>query len=119
MTAPARVELPGGGWADLRDPDAVTERQRKPFLAASGRLVKSDDMEDSGFIAVLDVQDALVLALVNAWSYEAPVTADSLLDLPCKALDALRAACFAHRDALTPDFGPTPDPASPTEPSSV
>lgn len=29
-----RIELPNGQWADLRDPEAVTERQRRPIARA-------------------------------------------------------------------------------------
>lgn len=114
-----RLELPGGGWAQLRDPEAVTERQRKPFVTALGRASKYEQMDDGGLGAMIDVQDALVVALVDSWSYEAPVSADALLDLPHKAVTALRVACLAHQSELMPDFGPTPDPATPSVPSNA
>lgn len=114
-----KIDLPGGGWAALRDPDTVTERQRKPFIKAVGRAGNLAGFEDGGIGALLDVQDALVLALVDSWSYDGPVTADALEDLPHKAISSLRLACQAFRDELLPDFGPTPDPASPSAPSNV
>ena len=68
---------------------------------------------------MIDVQDSLVMAMVVAWSFESPVVADSLLDLPHKTVSVLRTACMKYQSELLPDFGVDPDPASPTEPSSV
>ena len=113
-----KIDLPGGAWASLRDADAVTERQRKPFVTAMGKASKYEGMDDSGFAAILDLQDALVLAMVESWSFEAPVNADGMLDLPAKTVDALRKACQPFQKDLLPDFAPTPDPASPSVPSS-
>lgn len=114
-----KIDLPGGAWAQLRDPDTVTERQRKPFIHAVGRVSKADEMSDGGLSALVDVQDALVLAMVESWSFDAPVSADGLLDLPHKAATALRLACTPFQPELMPDFGPTPDPESPSAPSNV
>lgn len=114
-----RVELPGGAWAQLRDVDAVTERQRKPFITAIGRVSKMDGMDDGGIGAVVEVQDALITAMVEAWSFELAIDTDSLLDLPHRTVTALRNACGRFRDDLIPDFGASPDPQTPTEPSSA
>ena len=115
-----RLDLPGGAWAELRDPDAVTERQRKPFIGALGRAAKAEGAEDGGLSAMIDVQDTLVMAMVVSWSFELTVgAADSLLDLPHKTVSALRTACMKFQSELLPDFGVNPDPASPTEPASV
>ena len=114
-----RIDLPAGAWAELRDPDAVTERQRKPFVAALGRATKYEGMDDGGLSSMMDVQDALVMAMVEGWSFTLPVNADSLLDLPHKTVTALRTACTPFQAELMPDFGPTPDPDSPTVPSSA
>ena len=113
-----KVSLPGDAWAQLRDPDTVTERQRKPFVTAIGRVAKADGMDDGGMGALFDVQDCLVLAMVQEWSFEFPVTADGLLDLPHKAISALRVECAKFQDELMPDFGPTKDPDTPTAPSN-
>lgn len=113
-----KIDLPGGAWASLRDPAVVTERQRKPFVTAMGRASKFEGMDDSGFAAILDLQDSLVLALVDSWSFDAPVSADGMLDLPAQTVDALRRACQPFQAGLLPDFAPTPDPASPSAPSS-
>ena len=114
-----RLDLPAGAWAELRDPEAVTERQRKPFIGALGRAAKAEGSEDGGLSAMIEVQDSLVMAMVVAWSFESPVVADSLLDLPHKTVSVLRTACMKYQSELLPDFGVDPDPASPTEPSSV
>lgn len=114
-----RIDLPGGAWAELRDPDVVTERQRKPLITAMGRASKYEGMDDSGFGAILDVQDATILVMVAAWSFEAPVSAEGLLDLTGKTVDALRKACQPFQTDLMPDFSPTPDPESPSEPSTA
>ena len=114
-----RLDLPGGAWAELRDPEAVTERQRKPFIGALGRAAKAEGSEDGGLTAMIEVQDTLVMAMISSWSFELPIAADSLLDLPHKTVSALRTACTKFQAELLPDFGVDPDPASPTVPSSV
>ena len=113
----ARIDLPASAWAELRDPDVVTERGRKPLIAALNGATKA---VDDGVVidSMLDVQDALIVVMVEAWSFDLPVEADSLLDLPAKTVTALRKACAKFQDELMPDFGPTPDPASPSVPSS-
>lgn len=35
-----RVELPGGNWAELRDPMEVTEKERRPLKRAYAELAK-------------------------------------------------------------------------------
>lgn len=109
-----KIELPGGAWAALRDPDVVTERQRKPLILAAQRLAAEGNLS-----VMVDVQDAVVLAMVESWSFDVPVTADGLLDVPAKTLTALRLACEGFAAELMPDFGPTPDPESPSAPSNV
>lgn len=112
-----KIDVPGG-WAKLRDPDTVTERQRKPFVLAIGRASKADENEDGGLSALVEVQDSLVLAMVEEWSFEFPVTAAGIEDLPHRAISALRSACMPFQKELMPDFGPNPDPASPPVPSN-
>ena len=114
-----RLDLPGGAWAELRDPAAVTERQRKPFVAAIGRASKADGAEDGGLSAMIDVQDSLIVAMVAAWSFDAPVGAEGLLDLPHGTVSALRLECMKFQADLLPDFSVDPDVKSPTAPSSV
>lgn len=138
-----RVNLPNG-WADLREPADVTERGRRPIKRIQSQLaarpvfqsaVATAQRERKGktlsqesqlkiaagmgdaFDLLEDLNDHLVAALVAAWSYEAPVSADAVQDLPGLDLDALREACAPYMQQIMPDFEPTPDADSPTEPS--
>jgi hypothetical protein len=142
-----RVDLPGG-WADLRPVSDITERMRRPIKRLSAKLTsfprfmeavssaqKSTDggkgeLSQSEQLAIAasmgeafdvleELQDALVVAVTRGWSWDHQVTADGVLDLPGPALDALRQAVAPWQTALNPNFEPTPDADSPTEPSSA
>ncbi len=142
---PHRVELPGG-WADLRPVSDITERMRRPIKRLSTRLTSFPSFMDAvkdgtaatadgaemtqaeqltlaaamgdAFDVLEDLQDALVVAVTRGWSWDFPVTADGVLDLPGPALDALRQAVAPWQTALNPNFEPTPK-EGPTEPSSA
>lgn len=142
---PLRVELPRGQHAMLRDPEEVPERLRRPHMDARERVsaslmatgVTETDAEaaqagepgaaskvglamvSSGATGLKrQADDLLIVALTASWSYELPVTPDGVQDLPGRAYDALLAACEPLAAAMNPDFGPSPDPESPTRPSS-
>lgn len=114
-----KIEFPGG-WAKLRDPQDVTERQRRPLarvqrlLAGSGvgnalidwheehhREPDEDEMRNllKPFLADDEMDlfessnDQLILALVEEWSFDKPITVESIQDLPGRAYAALREAC--------------------------
>lgn len=114
-----KVEFPGG-WAKLRDPEDVPERLRRPLVLVQERIVASDigDMvlarkeageeisnEEAeklmrpyiGSASWDDFQrtqyDLLIVALVEEWSFEAPINPESLCDIPGRAYKKLRAAC--------------------------
>ncbi|MFG2722715.1 hypothetical protein ACGFW5_31115 [Streptomyces sp. NPDC048416] len=145
ITQPNRIPLPGG-WADLRPVCDITERMRRPIKRLSARLTSypafleaiqeaqakgeganltaEDQLKvaatmGDAFDVLEELQDQLVIAAVRGWSWDFPVTADAVLDLPTPALDELRAAVAPYQNALNPNFEPSPDPASPTEPSSA
>ncbi|PJM98131.1 hypothetical protein CG740_37240 [Streptomyces sp. CB01201] len=146
ITQANRVPLPGG-WADLRPVCDITERMRRPIKKLSAKLssyptfmaaiaeAKESSADGSeltpeeelkiaaamgdAFDVLEELQDQLVVAAVRGWSWDFPVEADLVLDLPAPALDALRKAVSPYQGALNPNFDPDPDPASPTEPSSV
>lgn len=142
-----RIELPGG-CADLRPVSDITERMRRPIKRLSAKLTSypafmdavqgaqqatgggKSELTESEKLAIAasmgeafdvleELQDALVVAVTRGWSWDAPVTPDGVLDLPGPALDALRQAVAPYQRALNPNFEPTPDPASPTGPSSA
>jgi len=71
----------------------------------------------AAFDLLEDLNDSLAAALVAGWSYDFPVSLDSMQDLPSRDLDALREKCGPYMARLMPDFEPTPEDASPTAPS--
>jgi hypothetical protein len=134
-------------YVDLRDPLEIPERLRRPvrklqlLLANDGAFseVVSDavakgvaSVDDftpeqtarmvsqmGGAADLLDeLNDRMVLERVMGWSFDQPVTMDGLQELPGPVYDELRELCSTNADA-GPDFSPTPDPASPTVPSSA
>ncbi|RJQ68078.1 hypothetical protein D5S17_32770 [Pseudonocardiaceae bacterium YIM PH 21723] len=133
---PTTVQLPDGAHALLRDAAQVPERLRRPYVAVQTRMgalassvpetLPEDERKRQVGIKVMTEQpgllseltDTLMLALISNWSYDMPVTADSLLDLPVAAYDTLKAACEKQSSGLMVSFEPTPDPDSPTEPSN-
>ena len=79
----ARIELPAGAWAELRDPDLVTEGERQPLLKALSGATKA--MDDGGVVeSMIHVQNAVLLVMVESWSFDAPVEDASLQNLPVK-----------------------------------
>lgn len=143
-----RHPLPGGGWADLRDPADVPERLRRPVRAIQMRLAKDpafgqviadtqdkgvkgladiDEAEAVGIVSALgdnsmtlmdDLNDRLVISRVIGWSYGDEVTVDALLDLPSAVYDKLRELC-ADGALDDLDFSPSQAPDSPTVPSTA
>jgi len=104
-----KIELGNGGWAILRDPAAVPVRLRRPvekMLMAVGRgqakaaleakqeaiaNAKTGDTIDPSAVAanmdstVIDqfyeLNDLLIVARVESWSLDLPISIDSLGDL--------------------------------------
>lgn len=116
-----RHDLPGGQWAEFRDPADVPERLRRPITRLgpkAAQLVKADGAEISAedIDLMYAMNDAVVLALATAWSFAEPITAEGLGNLPGPAYDALLKLAAPSVEALLPDFGPNPAPESPTVP---
>ena len=133
-----KIDLPDGGWALIRDPRRVTERQRRPVTRLQARVAGSevgallatkdklpdDEFEEHArrvlgsddFALLDDLNDALIEALVDSWSYDVPVSKDAALDLPGPVYEALKAACAKHVMELAPNLEPTPE--DPTPPSA-
>lgn len=118
-----RVELPDGGWADFADPVTVSEGKRRPVKKASyllyglagpgvfeDRVGVTPDVSD----AMDALNDAVVVALIDKWSYPYDVTIDGLLKVPGPAYDKLREATAPFVIELLPNYGPNPEPGSPT-----
>lgn len=135
-----RLELPHDGWAELRAPDEIPRKAARKFrkvlyrvaapasdidpsldedqkaLAAGKALMASAD----GLDGIEEMAEAMVLASVAEWSY-GPVEADTLDELPDAAVTRIYDYCQSNGyvDSLMPDFGPSPDPDSPTKPSTA
>jgi hypothetical protein len=121
-----------GAWAELRSPRKVSERKRKRFVGAMADFQKAvaslprdadgepdKQMYGSGEQELLDHSMAmLILALVDVWSLEVPVSVETLDDLSVDDYDALLRACLPLQGELLPDLGVSPDPKAGGERSS-
>jgi len=139
-----KIDLPGeDNWAKLRDPEEVPEKLRRPLLALQRRslvalgeeLVSIEGRQptaaeawrslkarvDSGELELEEqIEDRIVVAFVADWSYELPVTPESVGELPAGVVKALRKAC---EPLIGPLLGETTDddvldPQSPTVPAN-
>lgn len=142
-----KIDLPDGEWASLRDPLKVSERLRRPLVRLKERLSVSDmatvylgmegvdidtldpaaaiEMfrpailsEDADQLAVID--DLVIVALVDEWSFDLPITTDSAQDIPGDARDAILTACQPLVGPLTGQVTEAEvlDPNSPSQPPS-
>lgn len=112
-----KVEFPGG-WAKLRDPEDVPERLRRPLAKVQRHLLGSGvgdvliqreamgEVKESDLTALIkpvlasddwelldDSGDYLIVALVEEWSFEFPISIETVQGLPGRAYKALRAEC--------------------------
>ena len=141
-----KIELGNGGWAILRDPAAVPVRLRRPvekMLMAVGRgqakaaleakqeaiaNAKTGDTIDPSAVAaninstVIDqfyeLNDLLIVARVESWSLELPISVDSLGDLTQEDYELLQKVAAQNVTTMVPNFGLSNNPDSPTPPSS-
>jgi hypothetical protein len=130
---PKHVNLPDDEWADLRHPRKVPERLRRQVTMASAALGLDVDLKavgdaenDDEALKLLgiggleqsnDVNDLGVVAFVEAWSFDAPITIDSVRDLPADVYDALRTIVAPLIPLMHVNAEPSPEAGSPTEPS--
>ena len=129
------VQLPGDATAVIRDPDELTERQRRvmrtALLGAFGDSLASIDLDNPAAdmkikvtpelgAVMFQMRDASITAGLVAWSLPEPLpTLETVQDLPAPLYDALADACASLATGMTLDTSPNPDPASPTQPSSA
>jgi hypothetical protein len=129
-----QLTMPSGAVVIARSSTRdVTERFRRPIRnamfsmspTARQSLGRADDLDEeqiialltAGDLAVIDqISDLSLIAMIESWSYDLPVTADSLLDLPYDDLLELRKVLDGETAALAQgvDFTPTPPEAGPT-----
>lgn len=139
----ARHTLPSGAWVEIGRTGQVTERQRRPVRMAFARISDAGQAalfgaaQETGDVSalatalsaddqavLLEVNDLIASALVlrASWLEEGQrVTPDSLLDIPAGDYDAIVELMGPLVGPFMEgvDFSPTPDPASPTPPSSA
>ncbi len=144
-----RHQLPDDQWVEVRDPRAVTYRQRKPLVVPYERLRRAyrdaltpaempsspkplaagEEPEPVRVTLVVDtdlvddneqVTVNLALALVEAWSFgPPPTTADDVLDLPGTVFDELDAVLWGYLPSLFMNTSVSSDEKSPTRPSGA
>jgi hypothetical protein len=135
-----RIELSESGWAELRDPAAVPVRLRRPvekMLFDISQSNASEALSNNGgnqelaaaeiasnidgelFTKFNDLNDLLILARVAAWSYDLPITLDSVLDLPAGDYYLLQEVTAKDITQMMPNFAQNSDTNSPTLPSNA
>jgi hypothetical protein len=135
-----RIELSESGWAELRDPAAVPVRLRRPVekmlfeisqangvdalannagneVEAAAEIVANIDLDL--FSKFNDLNDLLILARIAAWSYDLPITLDSVLELPSGDYQILQEVTAKDITEMMPNFAQDNDPSSPTLPSNA
>jgi len=124
------ITVPSGATVTIKDPDDLTYGDREDFLSAMQIDLDGKAQGVTGGAVMAQLERGLVVAAVEAWTVQDPKT-DAVVPIPsvsAKSLRLIRAGDFAAIAAearalqqfLFPeDFGPDPDPASPTSPSAA
>lgn len=107
------------GWVELRNPETVPERLRRPVFEKSVEGTKlsfeTEEIDADAMKFFSEFNDLLAIALISEWSFDAEITPDGLLDLPSKAYDEIRSAVAPFVEKLIPSFGVDVDPKAITE----
>jgi len=140
-----KIQLGNGGWAILRDPAAVPVKLRRPvekMLMAVGRgqakaaleakeaaianAKTGDTIDPSAVAATMDstvidqfyeLNDLLIVARVESWSLDLPISVDSLGDLTQEDYELLQKVAAQNVTTMVPNFGLSNNSDSPTPPS--
>jgi len=122
-----KIDL-NGGWAILRDPAAVPVKLRRPIektLMAIGRgqaqaalesnaanptATMTDEVIDQFYL----LNDLLIVARVESWSFDGEISLDSLGSLSDENYKALQAICAQNMNEMVPNFGMSNDANSPS-----
>lgn len=140
-----KIELANGGWAVVRDPAAVPVKLRRPVekaLVAVGRgqaraaleakeaaiaNAKTGDTIDPSKVATTldeatidqfyELNDLLIVARVESWSFEFPISVESLGELTQEDYELLQKVTAQNVTTMIPNFGASTEPDSPTSPS--
>lgn len=119
-----------GGWVVLRDPKAVPERLRRPILLKGNSIAKQSAAIADGSVEAANIDeetlsgmfafnDLLAVALISEWSFPDAITVEGLGNLPGKTYDEIQRVVAPLVTAVMPDFEPSPEEDSPTEPSDA
>lgn len=101
------------GWIELREPNLVPERLRRPVFekSVSGQslIEEGKDLDEQAMKFFSEFNDLLAIALISAWSFDGAVSLEGLMDLPSKTYDDIRKVVTPFVAELIPDFGVDPD----------
>jgi hypothetical protein len=128
-----KVELSNGGWAILRDPAAVSVKNRRPVekvLMAIGRgqakaalnqdpATAGSELDPAIVDQFYELNDLLIVARLESWSFDLPISVDSLGDLVQDDYVLLQKIAAENVTSMVPNFGLSNDPSSPTLPSGA
>jgi hypothetical protein len=128
-----KVELSNSGWAILREPTAVSVKLRRPIekaLMAIGRgqakaalnqnaADVAEGMDPTIVDQFYELNDLLIVARVESWSFELPIDVDSLGELIQEDYAKLQKIAAENVTSMVPNFGLSNDSASPTQPSDA
>jgi len=129
-----RITLSNGGWADIKAPTAVSERNRRPVEKALIAIYQSKAMNEletasasaiaktidsQSFDQFAELNDLLIMARLEAWSLEKPINLENVLDLPGEDYKALQEATADGITEMMPNFAASDDPNSPIKPSDA
>ena len=128
-----KIELSNGGWAILRDPAAVSVKNRRPVekvLMAIGRgqakaalnqdpATAASELDPAIVDQFYELNDLLIVARVESWSFDLPINVDSLGDLVQDDYVLLQKVAAENVTSMVPNFGLSNDPTSPTQPFRI
>ena len=128
-----KIELENGNWAVLRDPVAVPVKLRRPvekaLMAIARGQAKASLVQDASTAAAnideaiidqfYELNDLLIVARVESWSFDLPINTDSLGELVDEDYKALQKISAENVTSMVPNFGLSNNPDSPTQPSDA
>lgn len=97
------------GWVELREPNLVPERLRRPVFEKSiggqNLVDEGADLDEATLKFFSEFNDLLAVAMISSWSFDGAVSLESLMDLPSKTYDDIRKIVTPYVADLIPDFG--------------
>jgi hypothetical protein len=112
-----RVEV-FNGWVQLRNPDLVPERLRRPVFEKSvegAAIANNENMTQEALEFFSEFNDLLAVAMIDSWSFGEAVSVEAMQDLPSKTYDEIRNLVSPYIQKLIPNFEVDIDPKATTE----